>query len=60
VPTASGKEITIDLVGGVFVEDGTEIKAKVGPADVFASNGVVHVIDKVLIPPGFRSQTISK
>ena len=60
VTTANGKVITIDLVGGVFVEDGTTVKAKVGPKDVFASNGVVHVIDKVLIPPGFRSQSISK
>ena len=27
--------------------------AKVIVTDVLATNGVVHVIDKVLIPPGF-------
>ncbi len=47
VPTVEGQSITI-------VSDGTSVMvndATVETADVNASNGVVHVIDKVLIPP---------
>jgi len=55
VITVNGATITIDLSSGVSIKDGTTDEAVVGPADVFASNGVVHVINKVLIPPGFRA-----
>ena len=44
--TVEGAEITIDLDNGPMVND-----AKVVTADVAADNGVIHVIDKVLIPP---------
>lgn len=44
--TVEGAEVTIDLDGGPMVND-----AKVVTADVAADNGVIHVIDKVLIPP---------
>ncbi|WP_405383308.1 fasciclin domain-containing protein [Maribacter sp. LLG6340-A2] len=50
VTTVQGEDITIDLEGGVFLDDATEVNAKVVIADVEASNGVVHVIDKVLLP----------
>lgn len=43
--TAQGGEIEIDLDNGPMVND-----AKVVTADVAADNGVIHVIDKVLIP----------
>ena len=44
--TVEGAEITIDLDNGAMVND-----AKVVTADVAADNGVIHVIDKVLMPP---------
>ncbi|SIR02939.1 fasciclin domain-containing protein [Maribacter ulvicola] len=50
VTTVQGEDLTINIDGDVFVEDATEVNAKVVIADVEASNGVVHVIDKVLLP----------
>ena len=45
--TANGAELDIEVKGSeVTVND-----AKVVKADVAASNGVIHVIDKVLLPP---------
>lgn len=45
VATVEGSEITIDTMDGVKVDDAT-----VTATDVPASNGVIHVIDKVIIP----------
>jgi uncharacterized surface protein with fasciclin (FAS1) repeats len=46
VPTLAGKPVTVKVqASGVTVNN-----AKVIKADVLASNGVVHVIDKVLMP----------
>jgi uncharacterized surface protein with fasciclin (FAS1) repeats len=46
VKTLEGGDITVDLSGGtVKVNDATVIKA-----DILASNGVIHVIDTVLLP----------
>jgi transforming growth factor-beta-induced protein len=45
VPTLLGQNVTIDLTNGVKVND-----ANVTTADVLADNGVVHVIDAVLLP----------
>ena len=50
VTTLQGEDLTIRLDGGVFIDDATEVNAEVVLADVEASNGVVHVIDKVLLP----------
>ncbi len=51
VPTAlEGETVTVSINGGVFIQDDTDVDAAVGPADVAASNGVVHVVDKVLLP----------
>ncbi|MCV2891610.1 fasciclin domain-containing protein [Lentibacter sp. XHP0401] len=36
--------------GGVTINDGTGTMANVVIADIKASNGVIHVIDKVLLP----------
>lgn len=44
--TVQGGEITVDLSAGAKINDATVIMA-----DVDASNGVVHVIDKVILPP---------
>ena len=47
VATVEGSTVKLTTEGGVTVND-----AKVLTADVAASNGVIHVIDKVLLPPG--------
>lgn len=44
--TLVGSPVLIDTTGGVKVAD-----AKVTTADVMASNGVIHVIDKIILPP---------
>ncbi|WP_102108564.1 fasciclin domain-containing protein [Oceaniglobus roseus] len=44
--TVEGGEVTIKTEGGVMVND-----ASVTTADIEASNGVIHVIDTVLMPP---------
>ena len=44
--TVNGADITVMTEGGVMVND-----ASVTVADIEASNGVVHVIDKVILPP---------
>jgi uncharacterized surface protein with fasciclin (FAS1) repeats len=47
VTTAEGQTVKVDLSGGaVKINDATVTKA-----DIIASNGVIHVIDTVLIPP---------
>jgi len=46
VKTVEGQSLTVDATSGtVMVNDATVIKA-----DVIASNGVIHVIDTVLMP----------
>ena len=46
VPTVNGKTIKITTEGGVMVND-----SKVTATDIKAKNGVIHVIDTVLMPP---------
>tara|TARA_B110001452_G_scaffold256461_1_gene249822 strand:- start:960 stop:3476 length:2517 start_codon:yes stop_codon:yes gene_type:complete len=47
VSMANGDNVTISIVNGsVMIGD-----AKVTMADVLTSNGVIHVIDKVILPP---------
>ncbi|MEM1237422.1 MAG: fasciclin domain-containing protein [Pseudomonadota bacterium] len=43
--TVQGGEIMIDLDNGVMINDATVVAA-----DIEASNGVIHVIDKVILP----------
>jgi uncharacterized surface protein with fasciclin (FAS1) repeats len=45
-PTVEGSTLTLAVMDGVQVNDATVIAA-----DVEASNGVIHVINKVLVPP---------
>lgn len=47
--TVQGEEITVDLTDGAKING-----AKVVAADVEASNGVVHVIDQVILPPSMQ------
>lgn len=46
-PTVQGSSVTIDLDNGVTV-DGANVVA----ADIETSNGVIHVIDAVILPKG--------
>ena len=43
--TVQGGDVTIDLDNGVMVND-----ASVVQADIETTNGVIHVIDKVILP----------
>ena len=43
--TVQGQNVSIDTKAGVKIEGATVIKA-----DVMADNGVIHVIDKVILP----------
>ena len=45
VKTVQGSEITVATTGGVTVDG-----AKVSATDIVASNGVIHVIDSVILP----------
>jgi uncharacterized surface protein with fasciclin (FAS1) repeats len=45
--TVGGANIAIDASNGVKINDATVVTA-----DIAASNGVIHVIDTVLLPPG--------
>ena len=49
VKTVEGSNVDINVGSKVVVNDANVIKADVG-----ASNGVVHVIDKVILPPSMR------
>ena len=46
VASVQGENITIDTASGVKVNT-----ANVTTIDVAASNGVIHVIDAVIVPP---------
>jgi uncharacterized surface protein with fasciclin (FAS1) repeats len=45
VKTVNGQELTVKTEGGVMVDS-----AKVTAVDVAATNGVIHVIDSVVLP----------
>jgi uncharacterized surface protein with fasciclin (FAS1) repeats len=44
----SGDTLPIEATGGTVTVD----KARVAKTDILASNGVIHAIDHVLLPPG--------
>ena len=54
VPTVEGQNITLATDGGVTVNG-----AAVVQADIIASNGVIHVIDAVLLPPGVDAAALA-
>jgi uncharacterized surface protein with fasciclin (FAS1) repeats len=45
VKTVQGSELTVATMGGVMVDN-----AKVTATDIVADNGVIHVIDTVVVP----------
>lgn len=46
VPTVQGENVTVDLTDGVKFNNATVLTA-----DVTASNGVIHAVDAVIVPP---------
>lgn len=49
VPSVEGSPITVTVDGGTVMLNGS---ATVTAVDIEASNGVIHVIDAVILPPG--------
>jgi Secreted and surface protein containing fasciclin-like repeats len=47
--TLNGKDLVVDLKEGVKINDSNVVSA-----DLMASNGVIHVIDTVLVPDNFK------
>ncbi|PIB25309.1 fasciclin domain-containing protein [Maribacter sp. 4G9] len=50
ITTVQGENLSVSLVGGVSFTDAAGEMATVTTADIQTENGVVHIIDKVLIP----------
>lgn len=53
ITTLLGQDVTVTISGGVMINN-----AMVTVADITASNGVVHVIDAVLLPPAIVTASI--
>ncbi len=52
VTTVQGDIVKIDAAGaGLAITDGRNRVSNIVAADVLASNGVIHAVDKVLLPP---------
>jgi uncharacterized surface protein with fasciclin (FAS1) repeats len=51
VTTVNGATFSVSTDGGVIISDGQGGTANVVQTDIVASNGVIHVIDAVLLPP---------
>jgi uncharacterized surface protein with fasciclin (FAS1) repeats len=54
-PTLNGESVKFDLSSGVIVN-----QSNVVSADIKAGNGVVHVIDTVLVPTNFVYQAVEE
>jgi transforming growth factor-beta-induced protein len=50
----SGQTVAVDISSGVTLNGSSNVTE----ADISASNGVIHIIDEVLIPEDFFAQTI--
>jgi len=51
-PAGTATTLAVDTASGVKLTDAALNQATVTRPNVSASNGVIHVIDKVLVPPG--------
>lgn len=54
-PDQMGVKVQVDLSNGVMLNGSSKVTA----ADLEASNGVIHIIDKVLMPPSIVDLAIS-
>jgi len=54
VTSVEGSPITVTVDGGVKLNGSANVVA----TDVDASNGVIHVIDAVILPPGLDVSTL--
>jgi uncharacterized surface protein with fasciclin (FAS1) repeats len=50
VPTVNGQSVTVDLSNGASLTDAGGNSSNIILTDVQATNGVIHVIEKVIIP----------
>lgn len=48
--TLQGATLDVSTTGGVFIGDATDADAEVTGANVETTNGVVHIVNKVLLP----------
>ncbi|MGB5821173.1 MAG: fasciclin domain-containing protein [Saonia sp.] len=48
--TLQSEALTVNIDGSVFIKDKTNIDSEVVGADNEASNGVVHIVNKILLP----------
>jgi len=56
LPTAQGEDVTVTLVNAQTIEfNGGQATLDLSSLDFFATNGIVHLIDGVLLPPSFGS-----
>jgi transforming growth factor-beta-induced protein len=53
--TVQGEEISIEVVGGSVILNGA---VEVIITDIEASNGIIHVIDAVLLPPSLTAEEL--
>ncbi len=51
--TVQGESVTFDTMDGVMIND-----ANIVQTDIQASNGVIHVIDRVILPPSMMEKDI--
>ena len=50
IVTFQGESLTVSLTNGAQIIDATQIPANIVVVDVQTSNGVIHALDKVLLP----------
>lgn len=55
VETVQGEQLLVTSQGGTVTVNGSSV---VATADIEASNGVIHVVDEVLLPQAFREPNI--
>ena len=56
IETAQGEDLTIALDGEQVVFNEDQATLDVAELDYFASNGIIHVIDGLLLPPSFTEE----
>ncbi|CAM4406671.1 fasciclin domain-containing protein [Zobellia nedashkovskayae] len=58
--TLQSEEIKITVDGDVYILDTTQLQARITTADIEVANGVIHIIDKVLIPESVLADLFPK